>query len=108
MPLRRAIRNRWGSKPIIHAWAEDIMLGQVKQSLIIDESKKQMLQLHNVERKGRKKLTLQDYRTWYYRYFPVNMTPAQANWFLKHIGTLAWEKRYGKMIDLVTTKEGRE
>ncbi len=107
MPLRRAIRNRWGMKPVVHCWAEDIMLGQVKQSLVIDDMKRKMLQLHNSE-KGKKKLTLQDCRTWYYKYFPVDMTPKQADWFLQHVGEPVWERRYGKMIDQVTTKEGRE
>ncbi len=106
MPLRRAIRNRWGSKPVVHAWAEDIMLGQVKQSLVIDQMKKDMLRLHNAEA-GKKKMTLQDCRTWFYKYFPVNITLAQVDWFLKHVGTVAWEKRYGEMIDKVTSKEGR-
>lgn len=108
MPLRRAIRNRWGSKPIIHCWAEDIMLGQVQQSLVIDEMKKEMLRLHNADTNNKKKFTLQDCRRWYYKYFPVDMTPAQANWFLENVGTKAWEHKYGKMIDKVTTKEGRK
>ncbi len=107
MPLRRAIRNRWGSKPVVHCWAEDIMLGQVKRSLVIDDMKREMLRLHNAT-PGKKKMTLQDCRTWYHKYFPVNMTPAQADWFLKNVGTAAWEKKYGKMIDLVMTKEGRK
>lgn len=107
MPLRRAIRNRWGNKPVIHAWAEDIMIGQVKRSLAIDDMKRKMLQLHNAEI-GKKKLTPQDCRTWFYKYFPVNITPKQADWFLAQIGTVAWEKRYGKMIDRVTTKENRK
>lgn len=101
MPLRRAIRNRWGSKPVVHCWAEDIMLGQVKRSLVIDQIKRDMLLLHNAE-SGKKKLTLQDCRTWFYKYFPVDMTPAQADWFLTHIGETSWEKKYGTMIDKVT------
>ena len=101
MPLRRAIRNRWGNKPVIHNWAEDIMLEQVKQSLVIDDMKKEMLRLHNADI-GKKKLTLQDCRTWFYKYFPVDMTPAQADWFLAHVGETSWEKKYGVMIDKVT------
>ncbi len=108
MPLRRAIRNRWGSKPVVHCWAEDIMLGQVKRSLVIDEMKKKMMLLHNADINNKKKFTLQDCRHWYYKYFPVDMTPVQADWFLENVGTRAWEKRYGKMIDKVTTKEGRK
>lgn len=104
MPLRRAIRNRWGSRPIVHAWAEDIMLGQVKRSLVIDDMKREMLRLHNAG-KGKKKLTLQDCRTWYYKYFQVDMTSKQADWFLKNVGNEKWEKKYGKMINRVTTEE---
>ena len=83
------------------------MLGQVKRSLVIDEMKKEMLRLHNADI-GKKKLTLQDCRTWFYKYFPVDMTPAQADWFLEQVGTKAWEKRYGKMIDKVMTKKGKK
>lgn len=98
MPLRRAIRNRWGTKPVIHCWAEDIQLGQVKRALVIDDMKKEMLRLHNAE-VGKKKVTLQDCRTWYYKHFPVNTTEKQADWFLENVGTKAWEKKYSKIVD---------
>lgn len=98
MPLRRVIRNRWGSKPTIHCWAEDIMLGQVRRSLVIDDMKKEMLQQHNAT-PGKKKITLADCRVWYYKHFPVDMTPAQADWFLENVGTNAWEKKYGQIVD---------
>lgn len=107
MPLRRAIRNRWGSRPVVHCWAEDIMLGQVKRSLVIDDMKKEMLRLHNAE-VGKKKMTLSDCRTWYYKYFPVNMTPKQADWFLENVGTRAWEKKYSEMINKVTNQRKAE
>lgn len=80
------------------------MLGQVKRSLVIDDMKREMLRLHNAG-KGKKKLTLQDCRTWYYKYFQVDMTSKQADWFLKNVGNEKWEKKYGKMINRVTTEE---
>lgn len=104
MPLRRAIRNRWGSKPVVHCWAEDIMLGQVKRSLVIDDMKKEMLKQHN-DSSGKPPIRLESCRGWFYKYFPVNMTPKQADWFLKNVGTRQWEKRYGEMINKVTSKE---
>ena len=99
MPLRRAIRNRWGSKPTVSCWAEDIMLGQVKQSLVIDDMKRKMLQLHNADPNNKKKFTLQNCRTWYYKHFPADMTPTQADWFLEQVGTKAWERKYGAIVD---------
>lgn len=98
LPLRRAIRQRWGRKPVIHCWAEDIMWGQVQRALVITKDKKKMLQLHNAT-SGKKPLTLADCRHWYYKYFPVDFTATQANWFLKNVGSEAWEKKYGAMID---------
>lgn len=77
------------------------MLGQVRQALVIDGVKHQMLELHNADlkKRGKKPLPLQACRRWYYKHFPVDFTEAEADWFLKHIGTKAWEKKYGVMID---------
>lgn len=73
MPLRRIIRNRFGSKPVVHCWAEDIMLGQVMRSL------------------------LGPHRTWKYEKLPL-MDASQVQHFVQDIGLPAWEKHYGKLV----------
>jgi hypothetical protein len=74
MPLRRIIRNRWGRTPIIHCWAEDIMLGQIVRTLT-------MTQPH-----------------WHYEKLPVPMPLTVARSFARNIGLPTWEKRYGHLV----------
>jgi hypothetical protein len=62
MPQRRIIRNRFGSKPIIHCWAEDIMQGQVLLNLV-----------HGVPH-------------WYYSHLPIPMSDNAARSFLRNVG----------------------
>jgi hypothetical protein len=76
LPLRRAIRQRWGKKPVVHCWAEDIMWGQVKRQLM------QCPIPH-----------------WYYVKELLHMSDRQAEQFLAEAGLPTWEKRYGKAID---------
>ena len=76
----------------------NIEQGQVKQALVVDDMKKLILQLHNADI-GKKKMSLQDCRAWHHKHFPVDITPAQADWFMEHVGTKAWEKKYGAVVD---------
>ena len=75
VPLRRAIRNCWGRRPVIHCWAEDIMTSQVYRSLVSAPPH------------------------WWTSYLPVPMRPATARSFLRDVGMPAWEKRHGASID---------
>jgi hypothetical protein len=70
MPMKRIIRNRWGSRPVIHCWAEDIMAGQVFRSLMAG------------------------HRQWYYKGLP-QMTEREARYFIMEVGSPRWEKLYG-------------
>ena len=81
LPLRRAIRSRWGSKPKIHCWAEDIMWGQVEQQLTRD------VHAH-----------------WHYVKEVTNMTSRQAEAFLRDAGLPTWEATYGEAIDATYKK----
>ena len=76
LPLRRLIRQRWGSKPKIHCWAEDIMWGQVEQSLLRPNA-----------------------RHWSHKNLPAVMSTAEVKAFQQDAGLPAWEKKYGKAID---------
>ena len=73
MPLRRTIRNRWGSKPVVNCWAEDIMQGQVRRCLVGPN------------------------RYWKYERLPL-MNERKADQFLANVGLPAWEKAYGGLI----------
>ncbi len=75
MPLRRIIRNRWGRKPVIHCWAEDIMLGQIQRSLT-----------HTIPH-------------WYYTHLPCPMSQDMARRFVRDVGLPAWERAFGQAID---------
>lgn len=72
-PQRRIIRNRFGVRPKIWCWAEDIMWGQVLTAL-----------MHRCGHWHYEKLT--------------NMPADEALWFLKNVGSKTWEKRYGDKI----------
>lgn len=74
MPLRRIIRNRWGAKPVIHCWAEDIMVGQIIPALTVGKP------------------------FWYYKHLP-RMTRRQAEVFTRNVGMPAWERKYGAAVD---------
>ena len=85
MPLRRSIRRCFGAKPKIWCWAEDIMCGQIGQSL---------MNTHNPENP----------RThWYYRGLP-RLTASEFQKFWSGVGLPWWEKKYGATID-ATIKE---
>lgn len=75
MPLRRIIRNRWGARPRIHCWAEDIMRGQLHRTLTSTVPH------------------------WYYKHLPVPMSGAHAHAFIRNVGLPAWEKQYGAAVD---------
>jgi len=75
MPLKRAIRKRWGGDPIIHCWAEDIMDGQIQRAVACGN------------------------RTWYYECLPEVMSPASIKRFTRDVGRPEWEKRYGAALD---------
>jgi hypothetical protein len=71
-PLRRAITRKFGFTKTM-CWAEDIMLGQVIQSL-----------------------TTHTKNHWYYR-MPLPMSLEDAQSFLFMIGTPWWEKKWGDL-----------
>jgi hypothetical protein len=73
MPMRRTIRNRWGGKPVIHCWAEDIMVGQLTRALM-----------------GRPH--------WYYENL-APMTLRDVRRFTRDVGLPTWEKRWGAIVD---------
>ena len=75
MPQRRAIRNRFGTAPAIHCWAEDIMLGQIMRTLQIGKPH------------------------WYYEHLPLPMSARDAKQFVTKVGLPAWEKKYGAAVD---------
>lgn len=81
LPLRRAIRRRHGKRPVVHCWAEDIMLGQILRSL-------EHARPH-----------------WYYSYLPTLMQPAERRWFVRNVGLPSWEKKYGVAIDRYANEE---
>jgi hypothetical protein len=72
-PLRRTIRNRFGRNPVIHCWAEDIMLGQVRTAIALGQ------------------------RNWKYEGLPGKMTPRERERFLADVGLPSWEKKYGHL-----------
>lgn len=82
LPLRRAIRSKWGSRPKIHCWAEDIMWGQVKRQLM------QCPQAH-----------------WHYAEELLHMTSREADRFLREAGLPTWEAKYGDTIDATYRKK---
>jgi hypothetical protein len=80
MPLRRAIRRKHGARPKIWCWAEDIMRGQIGQSLT-NEYNPANPRTH-----------------WYYRGLP-KMSVAEFHRFFDRVGLPTWEAAYGRTID---------
>lgn len=76
MPLRRIIRQRFGPRPRIHCWAEDIMAGQIMRALVSTQESH-----------------------WYYKGLPLPMGRREAKAFMSQVGTKPWEERYGKIVD---------
>jgi len=75
MPLRRVIRQRWGAGPVVHCWAEDIMLGQVVRTLTTKPPH------------------------WCYAGLPMPMGEVEAERFVRDVGLPSWEARYGAIVD---------
>lgn len=75
LPLRRAIRRRWGAKPKIWGWAEDVMRGQVAASIAGGN------------------------RLWKYEGLPEKMSAAAIRGFLEGVGLPWWEKKYAAVAD---------
>lgn len=75
VPMRRAIRQRFGVRPVIHCWAEDIMIGQIFQSLTTKPPH------------------------WYYENLPMPMSAKAARSFIKDVGKQKWERDYGRIVD---------
>lgn len=73
MPLKRLIRNRFGSKPVIHCWAEDIMQPQVMRAVTNPAGH------------------------WKHRKLPA-MTVPESLKFVREVGLPEWEHRYGRFI----------
>lgn len=82
MPLRRTIRRRFGRKPRIHCWAEDIMAGQLVGALGYGKD------------------------SWYYKGLPA-MTEREAMRFIVEVGLPSWEHKYGGILD-ATIREMQE
>lgn len=74
MPLRRIIRNRWGKVPLVHCWAEDIMLGQILGTMTRSQPH------------------------WVYEHLPIPMPPSTARAFTRNVGLPTWERKYGKKV----------
>lgn len=90
LPLKRSIRQRFGGRsatPKIWCWAEDIMIGQVAVRLAT--------------------LTPERWH-WYYNHLPVPMSVPEAISFCRDVGTAAWEKKYGAIVDRNIEKIKRE
>lgn len=81
MPLRRIIANRFGRQRV-HCWAEDIMLGQAIPAATRNAG-------HN----------------WYYKALPRGMSFKEVKGFFRNVGLPAWERRYGKNVDMVLAKD---
>ncbi|KKK83981.1 hypothetical protein LCGC14_2787930, partial [marine sediment metagenome] len=75
MPMRRLIRHRCGTKPVVHCWAEDIMQGQILGALTTKPPH------------------------WYTKHLPVLMCEKEARSFLRNVGWPSWERKYGKAVD---------
>lgn len=75
VPLRRAIRHRWGAKPKVWGWAEDIMRGQVAASIAGGN------------------------RLWKYEGLPERMRSVAIRDFLEGVGLPWWEKKYAVLAD---------
>lgn len=82
LPLRRAIRQKWGRKPVVHCWAEDIMQGQIFRSLVTKPPH------------------------WYYTGLPMPMSQPDARRFLSNVGLPAWERAYGPAVDKALSEKG--
>jgi hypothetical protein len=78
LPLRRAIRQRFGAKPKIHCWAEDQMWGQVKQSLLC---------------------RTKDQAHWHYCSEVLEMSEREVEAFQRTAGLPEWERRWGAAVD---------
>ncbi|KKM06041.1 hypothetical protein LCGC14_1747980 [marine sediment metagenome] len=81
MPLRRLIRQRWGKRPVVHCWAEDIMQGQIFQALTTKPPH------------------------WYTAHLPVPMYEKEARSFLRNVGWPSWERKYGKAVDKASQEQ---
>lgn len=74
LPLRRIIRNKFGTRPKMWCWAEDIMLGQVKGALMRPHPHHWM----------------------HHKLGPL--TSAQADRFLWDVGLPQWEKKFAPLL----------
>jgi len=77
MPLKRIVRNRWGKRPYLHCWAEDIMEGQIYRSMTNPHTRPH----------------------WYYKYLPIPMPESMAQLFLTGVGLPEWEQAFGDAVD---------
>lgn len=86
LPLRRAIRNRFGPDPKVHCWAEDQMAGQVMQRLIDPRNQEH----------------------WFYRKPWIHMNEEDAVNFLARAGMPDWERKYGAEYNAIISSMARE
>jgi len=82
MPLIRIIRNRFGRKPVIHCWAEDIMAGQVFRTMVTQPPH------------------------WYYKALPMPMNKTAAARFLRDVGLPEWENEFGAAVNIASKHPG--
>jgi len=80
LPLRRILRRRFGRKPVIHCWAEDIMAGQIVRTLTTTEPH------------------------WYYKALPLPLSTRDANKFVRDVGLPAWERNFGAAVDITVPR----
>lgn len=80
MPLRRIIRQRFGARPVVHCWAEDIMLGQVEKSILLGN------------------------RIWKYKGFPEEVDDALLDRFVNDVGLPEWEREFAAVVGVAKSK----
>lgn len=88
LPLRRAIGRRWGARrprPVIHCWAEDMMLAQVMKKLCGDYAPH-----------------------WYYKAPFRAMSEERALRFVADAGMKEWEREYGRAVNDALRSKGAE
>jgi predicted O-methyltransferase YrrM len=114
MPMRRVIANRFG-KQKVHAWAEDIMLGQVAQSIRMGNASsagRLATVFPEIAKKSllSAKKAIEEYglvndvvvsaggRCWLYEKFPPEMSEEDIAHFTGRVGLPDWEKRWAKYL----------
>lgn len=84
MPLRRIIGNRFGRQQV-WCWSEDIMLGQVFRSAL-----------------------MQSGQCWYYTALPEGIEPDAVRRLVRDVGLPSWEREFGVAIDAYVAEQAEK